>query len=175
MIEFEWVVQPPATTSLVAPNLKLALSFTVHGPWIPRLWIPGQFQDEGLLFAVIAIPVEESQRSPFEPTVEPQEVKHLGWSQLPSPYDNIHANAFTFIPRTDIHAGQNLLSFSGFPFVSIPGTYRLQIWAFVVSQKVSKWLPGSTIISHPIRACTWLEEMEAIIANTEAMRILINM
>lgn len=163
---FEWVTQPPPTASVAASNLNMSLVFTLQGPWIPEP--EGRFQDEGLLFVVIANPIRDL-RTPLDPTMGL--LKLFGASQLPSPYDNIHANASTFVPSTDVHAGQNWLWFSDFTFVSVPGTYRLDVWAYVVTPRKVRLLPGC-ISSGPIR-CIWPEEtdLEAIVNGMQAQRL----
>ena len=155
-LRFEWVVQPPANTSTTVPKFDFSLSFTLKGPWISDP--EGQFQDEGLLFVVIVNPLRGHLRTPLEPTL-----MHgpLGSSPLPSPYDKIHANGFTFIPSTEVHAGRNSLSFSNFTFASMPGTYRLEVWAYVVTPRRMCLLFPGWISSRPIQ-CTYPGEMELV-------------
>ena len=162
---FEWVMPPP-TASVAASNLNISLVFTLQGPWIPEP--EGRFQDEGLLFTVIANPIRDS-RTRLDPMMEL--LKLSGSSQLPGPYNNLHENAFTFVPSTDVHAGRNWLWFSNFAFVSVPGTYRLDIWAFVVTPRSVRLLPGC-ISSGPIR-CIRPEEMdvEAIVNGMQAQQL----
>jgi hypothetical protein len=128
-LEYKFLVQP-ATDSIIPtkewPYLlrpKVVFQFTLHGPWI------AEGQDERLLFVVTAIP---QAGSPY-----------VAVAPLPSPYQDIHANGVTSICRTDIHAGQNSLTFNNVMFF-MSGTYRLQISAFIVtSERVCKYLPGS--------------------------------
>ena len=132
-VEYQWLVQPstdviiPANRwpCLIWPNV--IFQFTLHGPWI------SEGQDESLLFVITAIPQAGPSQSPFAAV-----------ALLPSPYRDIHANGFASIRRTDIHPGQNSLSFNN-TMIFVSGTYRLKISALIVTpqQRVGKWLPGS--------------------------------
>ena len=131
-VEYQWLAQPSTDViihtnrwpCLIRPNV--VFQFTLHGPWI------SEGQDESLLFVVTAIPQAGPSQSPFAAV-----------ALLPSPYQDILANGFASIRRTDIHPGQNSLSFNN-TMIFVSGTYRLKISALIVTpQRVRKRLPGS--------------------------------
>lgn len=132
-VEYMWLVQPATDAIIPTYNIwpriiwqEVVFQFTLHGPWI------SEGQDESLLFVVDAIP----QAGPSQPP-------YAAVAPLPSPYQDIHANGSASICRTDVHPGQNSLSFNNIIFF-MPGTYQLQISAFIVTpQRVGKCLPGS--------------------------------